>query len=272
MRSLSIAILTLAATVSAAAAEPTRGLTKQETAGAVRIESLSIPGPGEFFAAIAKVERPNWSQLTPGRANLGATSRPAIALNLGTRVADGYLAVEAQDSQRVKNIGRDIMELARKLNASESALARGKSINDFAENNDWNALREELEAAQNEVKITLHEQKDDDLISLITVGAWVRGVQAGSEIVVRQYSPDAAALLRQPAIADLLLASTETLPDRITSDETLVVVKDALARIRWLTEAGEEADLGRVEAIHAAATDAVENIHGGTTPAGGGVP
>ena len=61
--------------------------------------------------------------------------------------------VRAQDGQGVKNTGKEIINLARKLNVSQSVISRGNSINDFAENNDWSALREELEATQNEVSI-----------------------------------------------------------------------------------------------------------------------
>ena len=35
---------------------------------------------------------------------------------------------------------------------SENVLSRGNSINEFAENSEWDALQEELEATQNEVK------------------------------------------------------------------------------------------------------------------------
>ena len=92
-------------------------------------------------------------------------------------MADGYIAVEAQDSQGVKNIGKEIINLAKKLNVSQSVLGRGNSINDFADNNDWNALREELEATQNEVKLDMFEQKDNNLVTLVTLGAWIRGTE-----------------------------------------------------------------------------------------------
>ena len=38
-----------------------------------------------------------------------------MALNLGGLIADGYIAVEAEDAQQVKNIGADIMALAKPL-------------------------------------------------------------------------------------------------------------------------------------------------------------
>jgi hypothetical protein len=116
------------------------------------------------------------------------SNRYQIALILGTLVADGYIAVEAQDSQGVKNIGKEIINLAKKLNVSQSVLGRGNSINDFAENNDWNALREELEATQNEVKLDMFEQKDNSLVTLVTLGAWVRGTELASSLIERSHA------------------------------------------------------------------------------------
>ncbi len=126
---------------------------------AVRIESLTIPMPGEFFAAINKLERPNWKQLVRVGTPEATANRAQIALVLGTLVADGYIAVEAQDGQGVKNIGKEIINLAKKLNVSQSVLGRGNSINDFAENNDWNALREELKPPKMKSSSTCSSKK-----------------------------------------------------------------------------------------------------------------
>jgi hypothetical protein len=154
---------------------------------AVRIESLTITMPGEFFAAITRPPKPALVRVNEATAN-----RAQIALVLGTLVADGYIAVEAQDGQGVKNIGKEIINLAKKLNVSQSVLGRGNSINDFAENNDWNALREELEATQNEVKLDMFEQKDSNLVTLVSLGAW--GEPNCQRSVERAYTRRRAAL------------------------------------------------------------------------------
>ena len=162
-RCLLVALLALPVAGLQAAESP---MTPAQVEQVVRIESLTIPMPGEFFAAINKLDRPNWKQLVRTGTPEATASRSQIALMLGTLVADGYIAVEAQDGQGVKNIGKEIINLAKKLNVSQSVLGRGNSINDFAENNDWNALREELEATQNEVKLDMFEQKDSYLVTL----------------------------------------------------------------------------------------------------------
>jgi hypothetical protein len=205
-------------------------MTPDQIGQVVRMESITIPMPGEFFAAINKQGRPNWKQLVRTGTPEATDSRSQIALILGTLVADGYIAVEAQDSQGVKNIGKEIINLAKKLNVSQSVLGRGNSINDFAENNDWNALREELEATQNEVKLDMFEQKDSSLVTLVTLGAWVRGTELASGLIEGSYTPEAARLLRQPAIIGYLLERIGALPLAMQEDPLVARLRTALAK------------------------------------------
>ena len=207
------------------ASEP---LTKEQIKSAVLSESVTIPTPGEFFAAMDEQGQPNWTQMFAPKSAGVTASREQMALMLGVLVADGYIAVEAQDGQGVKNTGKDIINLARKLNVSQSVISRGNSINDFAENNDWSALREELEATQNEVKLSMAEQKDKDLVILVTVGAWIRGTQVASDFISKNYSPGLAGLLRQPSIVEYLLAELGRIPERMQKDPLIAEVKQKL--------------------------------------------
>src|ERR1700747_1237877 len=126
-------------------AEPAR-LPAEQMAKAIRTDSISIPTPGELFAALEKPGKPNWVGQYRGPVPSTYSNRAQIALNLGGLIADGFIAVEAQDSQQVKNIGTDIIKLAKALGVSQNVLSRGNSINEFAENDEWDALQEELEA------------------------------------------------------------------------------------------------------------------------------
>ena len=188
-------------------------MTKEQIKTAAQVESVTIPSPGEFFAAMDKQGQPNWTQLFQPVQPGSTSSRAQMALMLGVLVADGYIAVQAQDGQGVKNTGREIINLAKKLNVSQSILGRGNSISDFATNNDWSALREELEATQNEVKLAMAEQQDQNLVSLVTLGAWIRGTSVASGFVSKNYAPAMADLLRQPAIISDLLARINALPE-----------------------------------------------------------
>lgn len=234
-------------------------MTPEQISQAVRVESITIPMPGEFFAAIDKKGRPNWTQLVRTGAVTASASRVQIALALGTLVADGYIAVEAEDSQSVKNIGKEIINLARKLNVSQSVLGRSNSINDFATNNDWNALREELEATQNEVKLDMMDQKDTSLVTLVTLGAWLRGTEIASGLVEQAYTPDSAQLLRQPAIIDYLIQQIDSLTPTMRKDPLVVTIRETLVKSRSYVNA-QPPSAEAIKDLHTAMAKAVQLI------------
>src|SRR6201982_610747 len=193
-------------------------LSSEEMKQAVTVDAITVPTPGEFFKAIDKGGKPNWSSQFRPPTQIDGTSRAQMALNLGTLIADGYIAVEAQDGQQVKNIGRDVLTLAKKLSVSDSVIARGKSISQFAESGAWAQLNEELEATQNEVKKALEENRDTDLITLVSIGGWIRGTQVVTGLLVQTYNSDDATLLRQPALVSFLKNKLTSLPGKIQKD------------------------------------------------------
>src|SRR3954469_15002951 len=193
-----IAIVLLSA-VALTAAEAPR-LSSDQLAKAVRNDSISIPTPGELFAALGKPGKPNWSGQFRPPLPTTYRNRPQIALNLGGLIADGFIAVQAQDAQQVKNIGGDITKMAKALGVSENILARGNSISQFAESDEWSALQEELEATQNEVKASMQSHRDQDLVILVSLGGWIRGTEVVSGLVAKNYDEKLGQILRQPEL------------------------------------------------------------------------
>ncbi len=231
-------------------------------AQAVQVDTFTVPTPGELLAALNKVGKPNWQAQYRAPIPTAYTSRPQIALNLGGLIADGYLAVEAEDSQQVKNIGKDIMTLAKTLGISEDVLRRGKSIEDFAENNEWSTLKEELEATQNEVKLAMDDQHDAELTTLVTLGGWIRGTEAVSGWIANNYTPDEAKLLRQPAIVALLRAKVAALPQKTQTDDLVKGLDSHLSDLQQMvsfpvTQTPTQED---VKKLNAAAADMITTI------------
>jgi len=222
------------AVASGSAVSAPVSLTSEDMAGAARVDSMTIPSPGESMAAIDKEAKPNWQSVYRAPIPTNFSNRVQIALNIGGLIADGYMAVAAEDSQQVKNIGKDLIALAKSLAVSENVIARGNSIVDFAENNEWSALKVELDATQNEVKLALEQHKDDDLVSLVTLGGWIRGTEAISAWISDNYTPAAAKLLRQPAIVATIRARIAELPEKVQSDPLLQTVSARLAEIQDL--------------------------------------
>jgi len=223
-----------------AATEPLTPLTRQEIDSAARIDSVTVPSPGELMTALAKEAKPNWQSEYRPPIPTTFSSRAQIALNVGGLIADGYIALEAEDRQQVKNIGKDIIALAKTLAVSENVIARGSSIADFAENSEWTALKEELEATQNEVKLALEEQHDADLVSLVSLGGWIRGTAVLSSWISENYTPGSAKLLRQPAVVALMRQKLKELPEKTQSDPLIEKISEKLEQIEKLVSFPED--------------------------------
>ena len=237
-------------------------LTPEQLKGADRTDDFSIPTPGEFMAALNKIGKPDWSSKTGRSVPTSIPSRAQQALNLGTLIADGYVAVEAESKQEVRNVGRDIVEMAKPLGVREEIINRGKSLTEFAENGQWDVLREELEATQNEVKTKFAESADKDLITLITVGGWIRGTEVVAALVSSKYTEAGAKLLRQPGIVDFLAAKLDALPEKLRDDPAVKRCRVKLGELKAAVSFSPDAppDKAAVEKIHKIAADLVKEL------------
>ena len=204
IRLAGLGLMVLAGGILVAVGAETGRIPADQLTKAARTDSITIPTPGELFTALEKSGKINWAGQYRGPMPVTYSNRAQIALNLGGLIADGFIAVEAKDGQQVKNIGSDIIKLAKALGVSEKLLGRGSSINDFAENNEWDTLQEELEATQNEVKSSMQSHSDQDLVILVTLGGWIRGTQVVTSAIVQNYNEQSAKVLRQPALVHFM--------------------------------------------------------------------
>jgi len=269
VRFAKLGMLVLGAVVFAAtgATDPAR-LSADQLEKAARSDSISIPTPGELFAALGKSEKTNWSGQYRGPMPVTYRNRAQIALNLGGLIADGFIAIEAKDGQQVKNIGSDIIKLAKALGVSENLLGRGKSINEFAENNEWDTLQEELEATQNEVKSSMQSHADQDLVILVTLGGWIRGTQVVTAAIMQKYDERSAKVLRQPALVRFMQSKMNEISPELRQEP---LVKDVIERLNEIEKlvsfpAGKTPTADEVRKINEAVSRMITEIESKELP------
>jgi hypothetical protein len=245
---------------------PLQSLPSEQLAKAIKTDSLTIPTPGELFAAFEKPGKPDWAGQYRTPIPMTYRNRGQIALNLGGLIADGFIAVEAQDSQQVKNIGTDIIKLAKALGVSENVLSRGNSINEFAENSEWDALQEELEATQNEVKASMQSHSDQDLVILVSLGGWIRGTQVVSASIIKNYEEQSAKVLRQPAVVNFIHSKMNEIGADLRKEPLVKAVNDQLTAIEKLVtfQPGKAPTLEEVRKLNQAVTKLMEEIQNKT--------
>jgi len=196
---------------------PPPPLDKDQVQGAGFIEETTIPSPSEIFTTLSKGGKPDWSSLFRKEPPTPHRSRPLIALNLGARIADGFLAAEAQDPQQVKNVSMEIKLLAKSLGLEQEFTGRNNSIAAFADSRQWDALDEELESVQGELAAAMNGQHDDHLVTLMSLGCWLRSVEIASAIVAADYSVEKAKALRLPGICTFYAGQLSSMTERIKS-------------------------------------------------------
>ena len=228
---------------------------------ATLVEDVIVPVPSEVFGVLDKLGSPNWHDVLrtdkPGSPGV----RSETALLLGNVIAEGFIAVEAQEPEQVKKIGRTVLDLSKAMGVQKAVVARSSAIIEFADKKDWPRVRKELDGALSDVKQAMAELHDEELAQLVSLGGWLRGTEALTQLVKRNYTKESAELLHQPALLDYFDRRLSHMPGRIRSDEVVAKIQKRLPEIRPLIgEADSEISAKSVEQINEIVHDLVSAI------------
>ena len=228
---------------------------------ATLVEDVIVPVPSEVFGVLDKLGSPNWHDVLRTDQPPVPSARPETALLLGTVIAEGFIAVEAQEPEQVKKIGRTVLDLSAAMGVRKAVVARSRAIIEFADKKDWPRVRHELDGAQNDVKDAMNELHDEELAQLVSLGGWLRGTEALSQVVKRNYTKDSAGLLHQPALLDYFDHRLGHMAPRLLSDEVVAKIQKRLPEIRPLIgEADSEISAQSVDQIRDIVHDLVNTI------------
>jgi hypothetical protein len=227
------------------------------------IDDVVVPVPSEVFNVLDKLGNPKWRAEISENLGKQTGNRSQVALLLGNVIAEGFIAVEAEDPEKVKEIGRRVLTLSKAINVEKAVLERSKSITDKADVKDWHAVRREFDGALQDVKGAMQELGDDDLAQLVSVGGWIRGTHVLTSIVSKNYTSESAELLHQPALLDFFSNKLASLSNRRLSNEPLVQrIRKLLKAIRPLIGNGDGSSIPHehVKRIHQLTGETVEAI------------
>src|SRR5689334_17343228 len=207
---LSIAVLWALAACANAAQAPQHINVKQLS---TKVEDVVVPLPNEIFGALNKLGGVNWKQHVREDKGPNFTERPRIALLLGAVIADGFIAVQAEDAPAVKDIGQRVLALAKGIGVGNSITPHAKAIIEAADKRNWDNVRQELDRTQNSVQQAMNEVHDEKLSQLVSLGGWLRGTQILTSVVDRHFSAEGAELLHQPDLIDYFQRKLATMPE-----------------------------------------------------------
>lgn len=195
-------------------------------------QSREFRNPEELLTAIARFIKPDWAANFRGPLPSTINSRVQTAVLIGSVFADGYLAAQAEDAQQCKNVVKDLISLAKTLGVQNELLDRSRSLADSAQKKAWPAFRRELGAMEAELGNTLRKHQDERLVSLVILGAWLRGLEISASVLKENYSESGSLFLRQKNVLKLLNAEVDLPPDSLKPDPLMSALRPRLEAVR----------------------------------------
>jgi hypothetical protein len=166
------------------------------------VEDVIVPVPTEVFRVLDKLGEPNWRAEMRELDLPNTTDRTRLSLMFGLVIAEGFVAVQAEDKDKVQDIGREVTRLATALGLTKAVRPHAQAILDAADKNDWNSIRREFDRTQKTVRDSMEQMKDADLAQCVSMGGWLRGTASVTSVVSKNFSADQAELLNQPMLVE----------------------------------------------------------------------
>lgn len=257
--------LLLGASASLAVGAPPPEVNQAELPAQVQqVEGVLVPVPGEIFRALDRFRDSNWKAvLHPELAAMPPNGNPPkLALSLGLVVGEGFIAIAAEDATEVQDLGRNALKLARALGVEKSVLARANSIGDHAERKDWAAVRAEWSGVDADIKKAMAGIGSEPLSHLVSLGGWLRGLEALSALIAQHYTADVAQLIRQPVLLESFDRRLSHMEGKIQADPVVMEMRKGVALLRPLIGQDQASPVSEseVKKIHGIAAELVKSV------------
>lgn len=217
------------------------------------VEDVVVPLPNELFGALNKLGAVNWKEHVRSDEEPNFTERPRIALLLGTVIADGFIAVQAEDAPAVKDIGQRVLALAKGIGVGNSITPHAKAIIEAADKRKWDNVRRELDSTQSSVQQAMNELQDQKLSELVSLGGWLRGTEVLTSVVSKQFSHEGAELLHQPDLVGYFQEQLRLMPEKYNMD-IVRQIQTGLAGVKPLVDGQGKISADSVKKINEIAT------------------
>jgi len=159
-------------------------------------------------------------------------NRTDLALEIGFLIADGFMAVQAGQMEKIEPLAKELSRYGRALGAGERVNRHAASLLENARKSNVEALKKELTETQRDVETDLIHLRDVDLAHLISLGGWIRALEVGSHAVEKKYTVERAKHLYRDDIADYYEGSIGSLDPRISERPDLKAMRTIIIGLR----------------------------------------
>lgn len=216
------------------------------------VNELTAPLVGKVFSDLELFRPPPLDLIRSLNLKQTFPNRFQTSLQFGALVANGFVATIARQRGMVIDTGRALIREANTLSAGQHLTARSKSLMELSDRGDWQGLREELNATQEDVEDSLLELKDGEMADLISPGGWLRGFQLAIHVTCDHYTPEKASALVRPPVMDYFIKRMDYLSPTMKKHPIVITVTSRLKTIRSLAAPGQtptEVDVARMRSL-----------------------
>lgn len=225
------------------------------------VDEVVVPVPSEIFAVLDKLGDPNWKDEVRKLANPDTSDRTELSLIFGVVVAEGFVAVQAEDKQAVEDIGREVIDLAQSLGLTKAVRPHANAILDAVKNSDWKSVRKEFDQTQATVRAEMDRMQDTDLAQCVSLGGWLRGTASVTSVITKGYTADKAELLNQPLLVDHFINAVGNMPDSTKANHLVSAIGKGLAKIRTAMDSSDgNIPLEKVNTVQSTSEDLLKQI------------
>ena len=183
------------------------------------------------------------------------------ALLLGAVIAEGFIAVEAEDTAEAKSVGRAVLKLAaasgwkgpRSDAAAASSSTRRKGTG-LPYGREWDGVLPDVQQGMKQLK-------SDQLAQLVSLGGWVRGSEAFAALVPQNHSKEDAELFRQPALFNHFEKQLAGVSGDVATDPIVVTMGAGLRKVRkMLASGGTQISPEKVKQISSTSSELIQSL------------
>jgi hypothetical protein len=184
----------------------------------------------------------------------------AIPMILGVRIADGVMAIKANNAELLNKCAADIEKLAKKMGVSDADLGRARTVRAAANKGEWLKVFMELGFLQQDIMKKIDQPEHATHGTLLIVSGWMQGARYTSTVIDENYSPETSNLLREPLLAKALKEKVESLPPNIQSSPLVAKLRDVLPKIETILTIPLDGTISKenVEELNKLATEVVK--------------
>ena len=196
------------------------------------LNEFTVPSISKVFNELEKVSPLSYD---PNHyKNYGRTpiDRSRIALRLGTLIADGFIAVQAGNSEDVPKIAAHISRYSKALGAGDKIKVHAAELLEHAKAKDLPKLKRALALTQRDVELELAGLRDPDLSHLISLGGWLEALDSAATAINKKYTPERALTLFREDVADYYAESIGSLHPDISRRPHLIKMRELLQGLR----------------------------------------